>query len=396
MTLIRPCAVVATARSTVFSNRRAAPAVAAAALLAVSATAVTGCDRGSDTGAGTSKTGCHTALAKAKAAVRQAEKVNTSWNGPTSGPAAVSARTVIYVAQTMTNPGVAGVADGMKEAAKTIGWKVRVIDGEGTPVGIQAAFSQAIALKPAGIVIGGFDPNSTSRQVAQANAAHIRLIGWHAVASPGPSKHPRLFSNITTQVTDVAKVSADWIIAHSNGTAGAVVFTDASIPFAKKKSELIKKELATCASVKLLAYKNIPISDASTRTAQEVSSLLSRFGAKWTHSAAINDLYFADAAPALRAAGKPGSGPPFNIGAGDGDPSAFQRINSEHFQAATVPEPLSQQGWQILDEFNRAFASRQASGYVAPVHISTAANIKGATTWDPSGYREGYRKIWGT
>ena len=230
-----------------FSNRRAAPAVAAAALLAVSATAVTGCDRGSDTGAGTSKTGCHTALAKAKAAVRQAEKVNTSWNGPTSGPQR-PARTVIYVAQTMTNPGVAGCRNGVKEAAKAIGWKVRVIDGEGTPAGIQAAFSQAIALKPAGIVIGGFDPNSTARQVAQANAAQIRLIGWHAVASPGPSKHPRLFSNITTKVTDVAKISADWIIAHSNGTAGAVVFTDASIPFAKNKSELIKKELATCAS----------------------------------------------------------------------------------------------------------------------------------------------------
>lgn len=92
---------------------------------------------------------------------------------------------------------------------------------------------------------------------------------------------------------------------------------------------------------------------------------------------------------------KPGSGPPFNIGAGDGDPSAFQRINSKQFQAATVPEPLSQQGWQIIDEFNRAFAGRPASGYVAPVHIATAENSHGATSWDPSGYREAYRKIWG-
>lgn len=85
---------------------------------------------------------------------------------------------------------------------------------------------------------------------------------------------------------------------------------------------------------------------------------------------------------------------PFNIGAGDGDPSAFQRINSGQFQAATVPEPLSQQGWQIVDEFNRAFAARPASGYVAPVHIATAANSRGATSWDPSGYREAYRRIW--
>ncbi|MER5183849.1 substrate-binding domain-containing protein [Streptomyces sp. NPDC002896] len=363
-------------------------------------TVIAGCERGSDTGTGNSTTGTATAgcparLAAAMTAVRQAEKANVPWSGPTSGPAAVSDKTIVYVAQTMTNPGVAGAASGMREAAKVIGWNVRVIDGGGTPAGIQAAFSQAVALKPSGIVIGGFDPNATSRQVAQADEAHIPLVGWHAVGSPGPSRHPRLFSNVTTRVEDVAKISADWIIAHSGGNAGAVVFTDASIPFAKYKSELIKKQLATCAGVKLLAYENIPISDASTRTPQEVSSLLSRFGDKWTHSAAINDLYFADAAPALSAASKPGSGPPFNIGAGDGDPSAFQRINSKHFQAATAPEPLSQQGWQIIDEFNRAFASQPASGYVAPVHIATAANSKGATAWDPPGYREAYRKIWG-
>ncbi|MGW5547370.1 substrate-binding domain-containing protein, partial [Streptomyces sp. NPDC003998] len=317
------------------------------------------------------------------------------WNGPTSGPAAVSGKTIVYVAQTMTNPGVAGVANGVRDAARVIGWNVRVIDGGGSPAGIQAAMSEAVALRPSGIVIGGFDPGSTSQQVAQANAAGIPLVGWHAVASPGPSRRPELFTNVTTRVEDVARISAQWIISLSNGRAGVVLITDASIPFARQKSELIRKELATCAGVRLLAYENIPIPDASSRTPREISTLLSRFQSRWTYSVAINDLYFADAAPAFRAAGKQGAGPPFNIGAGDGDPSAFQRINTRQYQAATVPEPLSQQGWQIVDEFNRAFSARPASGYVAPVHVSTAANSAGATTWDPPGYREAYRRIWG-
>ncbi|WP_412079186.1 substrate-binding domain-containing protein [Streptomyces xanthophaeus] len=353
-----------------------------------------GCDSGPSTGSGPAQAGCPAALAEARAAVQRAENTDASWTGPTSGPAAVPGKTIVYVAQTMTNPGVAGVAKGLEEAAKAIGWKVRVIDGEGTPAGIQAALSQAVTLKPSGIVIGGFDPQLTAQQTARARAAQIPLIGWHAVGSPGPDEATGLFTNVTTKVEDVARISADWIISRSDGEAGVVVFTDDSIPFARNKAELIKKELATCSGVELLAYENIPIPDASSRTPQEVSSLLSRFQNKWTHSVSINDLYFADAAPALRAAGKPGSGPPFNIGAGDGDPSAFQRINSEQFQAATVPEPLSQQGWQIADEFNRAFAGRPASGYVAPVHIATAANSSGATSWDPSGYREAYRGIW--
>ncbi|MFE5810325.1 substrate-binding domain-containing protein [Streptomyces sp. NPDC056491] len=366
-----------------------------AALLTAAAALLSGCGNGVPTGAAPPAAGCPTALASAISAVAQAENTDTAWHGPTTGPAAVPGKSIVYVAQTMTNPGVAGVAKGVEEAAKAIGWQVRVIDGEGTPAGIQAALSQAITLRPSGIVIGGFDPQLTSRQMARAEAADVPVIGWHAVGTPGPSTKPKLFTNITTKVEDVARISADWIIARSRGDAGVVLFTDDSIPFARNKSELIRKQLATCSGVRLLSYENIPIPDAGSRTPQTVSSLLSRFQDDWTYSAAINDLYFADAAPALRAAGKPGSGPPFNIGAGDGDPSAFQRINSEQYQAATVPEPLNQQGWQIIDEFNRAFSGGPASGYVAPVHVATAGNSEGATSWDPSGYREAYRRIWG-
>ncbi|MET9912760.1 substrate-binding domain-containing protein [Streptomyces sp. NPDC006476] len=366
--------------------------------LAAAVVVLAGCERGSSSGpahSASGPSGCPTVQARAQAAVSRAERTDIPWNGPTRGPTAVAGRTIVYVAQTMTNPGVAGAAEGVREAARVIGWDVRVIDGGGTPAGIQAAMSEAVDVRPSGIVIGGFDPGSTSQQVARANAAGIPLIGWHAVASPGPSRRPRLFTNVTTKVEEVARASGQWVISSSHGTAGAVVFTDASIPFAKYKSDLIRKELATCAGVRLLAYENIPLPDASSRTPREISSLLSRFQGSWTHSVAINDLYFADAAPAFRAAGKNGAGPPFNIGAGDGDPSAFERINSGQYQAATVPEPLSLQGWQIVDEFNRAFSGRPASGYVAPVHISTADNSQGATSWDPVGYREAYRKIWG-
>ncbi|TJZ57254.1 sugar ABC transporter substrate-binding protein [Streptomyces piniterrae] len=374
-------------------NRKAVATTAALLLMATAA-----CEPGAGSTAShtsSSKPGCPTVLARAKHAVKKAEEANAPWKGPTTGPQAVHGKSVVFIAQTLTNPGVAGVAQGVQEAAKIVGWHARTINGQGTPRGIRAAFKQAIGLKPDGIVIGGFDPEMAAEEVKKANKAGIPLIGWHATAAPGPSEDPRLVSNITSRVEDVAKISADWIIARSNGRAGVVLFTDASIPFAKRKSDLIKKELATCSGTKLLSYTNIPIPQASSRSLKEVRSLLSRFGRKWTYSAAINDLYFRAAAPALGAAGKDGAGAPFNIGAGDGDPSAFQRVNGKEFQAATVPEPLSEQGWQIVDEFNRAFAGAPDSGYVAPVHIATAANSGGAVSWDSEGYRQAYRRIWG-
>ncbi len=128
-----------------------------------------------------------------------------------------------------------------------------------------------------------------------------------------------------------------------------------SVAFHRGKSQLIKSELRTCSSVSLLSYENIPIPDATTRTPTEVSSLLARFGDKWTHSDAINDLYFADAAAALRAAGKEGA-------RGRRRPSAFERVRDKQYQTATVPEPLVEHGWQMVDEFNRSLNRQPASG----------------------------------
>jgi len=373
-------------------------------LLAISAAAtcaLAGCSRGSSSdptsaAAPTGASGCPSAVTAAKSAVQKATDVQAPWTGPTTGPKAASKKLIVFVAQTLTNPGVAGAAKGVKDAAAAIGWDVRVLDGQGDQSGIQAAFGQALALRPAGIVIGGFDPGSISAQVKQANGAGIPLVGWHALSDPGPSTSPKLFSNVTTKVSDVALISAQWIIAKSNGNAGVVVFTDNSIPFAAGKAKTIESDLAACSSVKVLQVENIPIPDAGTRTPQEFSSLVSRLGGKWNYSVAINDLYFDNAATPLRAAGKSGSGAPFNVGAGDGSAAAFQRIASKQFQAATVPEPLEQEGWQIVDEFNRAFNGQPASGYVPPVHVTDASNVGSTTSWDPAnGYQDTYKKIWG-
>ena len=143
---------------------RATKARSVCLALVAAAVVLTGCQRGSSHGPTPSTGGpggCPAAQARARTAVARAEQTGTAWNGPTSGPRAVPGRTLVYVAQTMTNPGVAGVANGVREAARVIGWNVRVIDGGGSPAGIQAAMSEAVTLRPSGIVIGGFDPGST-------------------------------------------------------------------------------------------------------------------------------------------------------------------------------------------------------------------------------------------
>lgn len=107
-----------------------------ATALLVALFVLAGCERGSSSGPAHSTSGpsgCPAAQTRAQAAVSRAERIDIPWNGPTSGPTAVAGKTIVYVAQTMTNPGVAGAADSVRKAARVIGWHVRVIDGGGTP-----------------------------------------------------------------------------------------------------------------------------------------------------------------------------------------------------------------------------------------------------------------------
>jgi ribose transport system substrate-binding protein len=372
-------------------SKRVAAVAAASALVA-------GTTIGLTTSANAAATSCASALVKAHKAVAASTAVKAPWDGPKTGPKAASGKTIIYVAQTMQNGGVAGAEAGVKEAAKAIGWNVRTIDGQGTPAGISAAMSQAVALKADGIVVGGFDPATTKAEIAAATAAKIPVIGWHAAATSGPQPSLGLYSNVTTLRADVSKISADWVIDDSKGKGGVVIFTDSSIPFAEGKSQEILAEVKTCASLKVLEYANIPIGDSiSTLVAAKTAALVAKYGDSWTHSISINGgLYITPMAAALRAAGKSGTGFPHNVGAGDGSADEYGRITSGQYQSVTVPEPLTMQGWQIVDEFNRAFAGQKASGYVPVVHLVTKANAGTSTVWDPqNGYRTEYKKIWG-
>jgi ribose transport system substrate-binding protein len=189
-------------------------------------------------------------------------------------------------------------------------------------------------------------------------------------------------------------------IADSDGKAGVVIFADSTYAIAIAKGRAMEAVMKQCSGCSVLSFQDTPLADVSTRIPQLTTTLLQQFGAKWTHSLAINDLYYDFMPPALSAAGLSGSGDPQNISAGDGSESAYQRIRAKDFQAATVPEPLTMQGWQLVDELNRDFAGEKWSGYVPGVHLVTPDNVAfdggPKNVFDPdNGYRDHYKAIWG-
>ena len=187
---------------------------------------------------------------------------------------------------------------------------------------------------------------------------------------------PGVITNITTDPLEVAKASGLYAVVDSGGKAGVIVFTDSIYAIAIAKSDATAAAVKECAGCKVLEIVDTPIGDLQNRMGQLTTSLLTKYGADWTYSVAVNDLYYDFAAPSLQNAGiDPAEGYPRNISAGDGSVPAFQRIRDGQYQVATVAEPLYLHGWQTIDELNRAFAGEAPSGYVAPPHLFLKSNI---------------------
>lgn len=320
------------------------------------------------------------------------------FDGPSSGPAGAADKTIVVLAGDLKNGGILGVTNGVEEAAKKISWTVRVLDGGGSVQGRTAAFGQAMALKPDGIIINGFDAVEQQAALDQATSSQIPIVSWHSGPKIGCDAPGGIFSNVSTDAMTVSEEAAKWAVKDAGGKPGVVIFTDSTYQIAIDKADKIKETIEAMGGT-VLEYVDTPIADTSNRMGPLTTTLLQRYGAKWTHALAINDIYFDFMGPALAAAGIKGDGSPKAVAAGDGSESAFQRIKTGQYQSITVAEPLNLQGWQLVDELNRAMQDEPCSGYVtspAVVHMEGAKAMGDSPVFDPeNGYRKAYLTIWG-
>jgi ribose transport system substrate-binding protein len=167
----------------------------------------------------------------------------SSWDGPTTGPKAQPGKFIIDVSTDQKNGGSLGAGNGVLEAAKVIGWRAQIIDGQGTVSGQVAAFGQAIALKPDGIILGGVDAVSQKTELDRANALGIKVVGIRAGPKPGPIAEPKVFTNVETNPDDVAETTAKYVIAQTHGAANVVIFTDSQSALAVRTAKVVQQTI---------------------------------------------------------------------------------------------------------------------------------------------------------
>jgi len=335
---------------------------------------------------------------EARQAIESASSRSPAWTGPTSGPSAAPGKSVVVLAEDLRNGGVLGVAQGIREAAREIGWKVRIVDAGGTAAGRRRAVVDALAGRPDGLVICGSDAHELEPYLRRANSALPPVVGWHAGPGPGAIAGTSVAMNVSTDPIAVARTTALAAVAQSGGKAGVVVLTDSRFAIATAKAQVMADVIRQCSDCTLLEVRDVAISESAARMPAVTRELLVTYGPRWTHTLAINDIYFDYAVPELIEAAVP-NGAISLLSAGDGSAPAFMRIRAGTYQIGTVAEPLNMQGWQVVDELNRLFAGRPVSGFVAPVHLVSGQNVvsDGGSrfVYDPeNGYRDTYRRIW--
>lgn len=321
------------------------------------------------------------------------------FDGPTSGPTAAEGKSIVMVAGDLKNGGILGVGEGVEEAAGVIGWDIRVLDGAGSIQGRTAALGQALALKPDGLIINGFDAVEQQAALEGVVDAGIPMVAWHSGPKIGCDAPGGIFANVSTDAMTVSEVAAEWAIEDAGNDVGAIIFTDSTYQIAIDKADRIKETIEAMGGT-VLEYVDTPIAETSSRMGPLTISLLQKYGDDWTHALAINDLYFDFMGPALASVGiSPDKGPQAGS-AGDGSEASFQRIRGGNYQTITVAEPLNLQGWQLVDELNRAIQGAECSGYVTSPALVTQEGLSKMSDddnrFDPDiPYREAYSQIWG-
>ena len=336
-------------------------------------------------------------LDQVKAEVLMFASPQSDWRGPTSAPKPDPGKRIAYVSTDEQMGASHAWGRAIKEAAARIGWQVTIIDGHGTPEGWLQGLTQAIALRMNGIVTDA-DATSLKQVIKEADDRGIVVVGIHAAAFPGPQPDVGLFVNIEEDPRDIGRAQADWIIAHSNGTARVIVTSSCEYAIACAKAHAAEARINECKGCRVLEFSSSPMSEVSQRQPALVAAWVLKYGTP-LYITSVAD-YTADfQVPALTAGGVDPKD--VIIVSADGNKSAYQRIRAGgRYQQVTVSEPLEMLGYQAVDELNRGFHKMPPSGFVQSPYLVTPENVDAEggdeNAFIPSNnYQQHYLALWG-
>jgi ribose transport system substrate-binding protein len=237
------------------------------AALAVSAAGCGSDDEGGSSDAGTSAKATTTAAAAGSATDQAAalKKLSegTETEPPASGPAPKAGATVWWISCGEVAPACSVPTAAAVDAAKVLGWKLKVADGKlNVAGGYNTAIRQAIAAKPDAIIVHADPCDAVSQSVKEAKAAGIITLNAEnpSCGTKAPFTADMQYSSSAPSpeayFQDWGRLAADYI-AVTNPKAKIInspLTADLGVQIEKGFTEQLTTKCPGCSIVKSIKY----------------------------------------------------------------------------------------------------------------------------------------------
>jgi ribose transport system substrate-binding protein len=167
---------------------------------------------------------------------------------------------------------------------------VKVFDAGGTSAGRRRAAADALASSPDGLIVVGADANTMQPQLAPFAQRRVPIVGWHTGPKAGELASGPVAMNVSTDPLEVARITAMAAIVGAKGKSGVVIFTDSNFGIAMSKANAMAEVIRACRNCTLLEMRDVAISRCAESMPGVTRELLARYGKRWTHALAINDI----------------------------------------------------------------------------------------------------------
>lgn len=320
---------------------------------------------------------------------------------PTPRPAAKN-KSIVIISSGQSSISSYVPVDAAQVAAQAMGWKVTILDGKLLPSTYGGLVSQAIALRPSGIILDAVDCNAVRGPLLRAAALHIPVVPIYAYDCNDPTENAGkgLFTAVVNYHNLPAKQlgyfaesygrgQADYIIAATHNKARVLVLNDPEFTVLKYTAAGFDDQIAHSGGSKVVATLNFLAADLGAKLQQEIQAeLLQHPDINWikspyTYATILGVTPALSAYPKGKFAVMGGEGfQPELVDIQSGTVSAAMAISSEWTAWAAVdalnsvlthkPVYPSGIGWQLIDSTHNL----PANGTYVPKQNFEAAFLK--------------------
>ncbi len=218
-------------------------------------------------------------------------------------------------------------------------------DGKGTPQGMNAAVTNAVAGGAEVILTGGVDPHFISSGLKQAKEQGV-LVASMSQAKPEPNGYP---FDIGANYTELGKILGTFVVAHSEGKAVMLPFDDKWYESTMQFVEASEATVEECPECEVLPTEWFVGTDIETTLGPRLVSLL-RQNPDITYVQGSYDPAATAMVPAIANAGLGGK---VSVVAGLGNEQNLQYVKEGQVQVADAGFDNLYMGYMALYQVSR-------------------------------------------